>query len=106
MRDTAKTLDQLVGYLTQNKDQAIKEILLNSHPAFARLRKVAGVQYRIFFSTRAEMGAWLRARNFTEVDREEWDDEGHEEWLSTQIRKVPNSTNTTREFLKISTRIF
>ena len=106
MRDTAKTLDQLVGYLTQNKDQTIKEILLNSHPAFTRLRQVTGVPYRLFFSTHDELKAWLAARNFRPVEQEFWDSEHHEEWISNASKVIPNSKHKSQDLLKFSTGLF
>lgn len=67
IKQTAATLNSLVSYLTDEKgkgDLAIKEILLSNHPAFAALRKVAGIPYRIIFQSVDEVSALLGARGY------------------------------------------
>ena len=67
LQATASTLDQLVTFLTKERskgDQAIKDILLSSHPAFAAIKKVAGIQYRVVFHTVGELDALLSARGY------------------------------------------
>jgi hypothetical protein len=84
MANTAKTLDQLVKFLTEerrNKDQAIQEILLTNHPAFQRLRNVTSVPYRVFFTNRSELNEWLKARGFNPVPKDAWDDTKYQEWM-------------------------
>ena len=85
MANTAKTLDQLVKFLTEerrNKDQAIQEILLTNHPAFQRIRMVTSAPYRVFFTNRAELDEWLKARSFRNLPKEAWDDAKYEEWIN------------------------
>jgi hypothetical protein len=67
MQATAATLNQLVTFLTQEKSkggEAIKDILLSSHPAFAEIKKAARIQYRVVFHSLAELDALLGARNY------------------------------------------
>ena len=84
MNSVAKTLRELVGYLTEerrNSDEAIKSILLSNHPAFRRLAEVTGTKYRVFFSTRKEMNVWLEARNWQMVENtDSLDVDSVEEW--------------------------
>ena len=83
MNSVANTLKQLVGFLTQerrNKDDAIKSILLPNHPAFSRMAVLTKTPYRVFFSTREEMKAWLKARNWEPVMEDRIDSDSIEEW--------------------------
>jgi len=67
LQTTAATLNQLVTFLTQEKSkggEAIKDILLSSHPAFAAIKKAAEIQYRVVFHTLSELDALLGARGY------------------------------------------
>ena len=58
LNSTAATLKQLVTFLTDERskgDQAIKDILLSSHPAFAAIRSAVGAKFRVFFSNFEEL---------------------------------------------------
>jgi hypothetical protein len=80
---TANTLNQLVTFLTEerrNKDQAIQDILLSNHPAFEQLRGLTNTPYRVFFTTRDELEAWLNARSYKDVAEESWDAPDFQEW--------------------------
>ncbi len=102
MANTAKTLNELVKFLTEerrNKDQAIKEILLTNHPAFQRLRLLLTVPYRVFFTNRDELHAWLKVRSFHSIAPTAWDDDAHEEWIN-------ESDESHDTLLKIAQSIF
>ena len=89
MNATAKTLKELVGFLTKernNSDEAIKSILLANHPAFRRLRQLTRNPYRVFFTTRKEMEAWLKARNWEQVPANQYDPESTDEWMRSPGR--------------------
>lgn len=82
---TAATLKQLVTFLTETKskgDEAIKDILLSNHPAFAAIKKLANIQYRVVFHSVKELDALLSARSYRrdmspqEKDSMEWDNQG------------------------------
>jgi hypothetical protein len=80
LASTASTLNHLVTYLTEERtkgDQAIKDILLSTHPAFAALKKAAKIQYRVVFHTLAELHALLGARGYS---RNEIPENGFHEW--------------------------
>jgi hypothetical protein len=97
-----QTLNQLVTYLSQEKqntDGTIREILRSNHPVFNELGKLLGVTYRIFFTTRAELSEWLKARQFNPVEQAEWDDPTYEEWLKNE-KRGPS------KLLKISSQVF
>lgn len=93
MRENIQTLRQLVDYLVHEKNQggeAISQILLMNHPAFARLQRLLDVKYRVFFTNRTELEHWLKARSFRLVDEEEWDDPEYEEWINkSNSKKFP-----------------
>lgn len=108
---TAKTLKELVDFLTKERregDKAIRGILINNHPIFPRLAKLLGAQYRVFFTNREELNAWLEARGFTPVPTDAWDDENVEEWVEksdtkpeVKLLKVPSSEFDSRGALRI-----
>ena len=87
LRSTTETLNQLVTYLTEERrsgDEKIKDILLSYHPIFDEIRGKIGVPYRVFFTNKDELVALLKARQYREVDPDEWDEdtsESHEEWF-------------------------
>lgn len=67
LETTATTLKQLVTFLSETRskgDEAIKDILLSTHPAFAAIKEVAQIQYRVVFHTLKELDALLSARGF------------------------------------------
>ena len=102
MKAAAETLNRLVTFLTEERrkgDQAIRDILLTSHPIFGQLKKLLNIPYRVFFVNLDELNAWLSARNFEPVEKEQWDDENIMEWISTKRGKK-------KKLLKISSDIF
>lgn len=86
IKQTAATLNSLVSYLVDEKvkgDLAIKEILLSNHPAFAALKKVANIPYRVIFQSVDEVTALLGARGFEFDERHVVADEY--QWDNTKI---------------------
>ena len=84
MNSTAKTLKDLVNFLTEerkSKDDAIKNILLANHPALRRYAEITSTNYRVFFSNRRELLIWLKARGWSKTDSESWDEDSVEEWV-------------------------
>jgi hypothetical protein len=83
MKNTASTLNQLVTFLTEERrkgDNAIKDILLSSHPAFEEIKKAAKIPYRVVFHSIEELDALLGARGyeqdeFSNDDTIEWDNQ-------------------------------
>lgn len=103
LHEALKTVNQLVTFLTNERREqgsAINEILLTSHPIFARLREVTNAPYPIFFRTFDEMNSLLKARKWRIVDSEQWDSPGSAEW----VRK--GSSDSQSDLLKISLEIF
>ena len=83
MHSVAKTLNELVRFLTverKNSDAAIKSILLADHPAFRRLAELTKTPYRVFFTTRKEMGAWLEARKWGQLSDDQLSPGNVDEW--------------------------
>jgi CRISPR/Cas system-associated exonuclease Cas4 (RecB family) len=69
IENTAKTLDQLVTFLTeekQGKDNTINEILLSNHPAMEQLKQQLEIPYRVFFTNKDELFEHLYANGFEE----------------------------------------
>jgi hypothetical protein len=99
MNSTAKTLRELVTYLTEeraNKDEAIQNILLASHPAFRRFAELTDTPYRVFFTNESELNTWLKARNWTRIDEERWDEGSYAEWSHT----------TKSGYLRLAVKLF
>lgn len=74
LKNTSKTLNQLVNYLIDEKsqgNQAIQNILLSTHPAFDEIQRLLEIPYRVFFQNVDELSALLKARQF---DQEEFFD--------------------------------
>ena len=87
MKLVASTLKELVRFLTEerkNRDKAIQNILLSNHPAFARLRTLTRTPYRVFFSNKSEMDAWLGARGWRPVMMDLFDDDSIAEWTHSE----------------------
>jgi hypothetical protein len=98
MNSTAKTLRELVTYLTEeraNKDDAIRNILLASHPVFRQFAELTDTPYRVFFTNQDELNAWLKTRGWTLIDPEHWDDGSYAEW-----------GNPNKGYIKLTTDLF
>jgi hypothetical protein len=90
MKSVASTLQQLVEFLTQerkNKDDAIKNILLANHPAFRTFGELLETNYRIFFSNESELDAWLKARGYRPMKKDQYDEGSVREWWNESDKK-------------------
>jgi hypothetical protein len=89
MERTANTLERLLKVASENSsdaNQLAKEVVLTDHPAFSRIQRLLDLPYRVFFTTRAELDAWLlSAAGFShEVPANARDDANHAEWYRDQ----------------------
>lgn len=69
IENTAKTLNQLVTFLTEEKrgsESAINEILLSNHPAMEQIKDLLKIPYRVFFTNKDEFIDLIKARGFRE----------------------------------------
>ncbi len=83
MNTAVRTLREVVTYLTEdrkNTDEVVRSILLINHPIFQRFADLTETIYRVFFSSRLEMEAWLRSSGWSEVESERLDPDSFEEW--------------------------
>ena len=90
MKTVASTLQQLVQYLTEerkNKDDAIKTILLTNHPAFRAFANLTGANYRVFFTSKKELDAWLKARSYQRLKPDQLDSDSIMEWINKKEKK-------------------
>ncbi len=89
IENTAKTLNQLVTFLTEekrDKDNAINEILLSNHPAMEQIKELLNISYRVFFTNKDEFIDLISARGFKESDNNlPFDDE--QVWTSERKSK-------------------
>jgi len=68
IESTAETLNNLVNFLTQEReagDQAIKDILLSTHPAFESIKQKLKIPYKVSFDNLSDLDALLNARSTT-----------------------------------------
>jgi hypothetical protein len=67
LESTSNTLNQLVKFLTQDrdkKDNDINEILMSNHPAFEELQQKLNVNHRVYFTNYKELDALLKSKGF------------------------------------------
>jgi hypothetical protein len=87
IKAVAGTLQQLVSFLTEEKrssSDAIKSILTLNHPAFRRLSDIVKNKYRVCFLNRTELNNWLKAKNFSPVDKDRYDEDSKYEWTHSK----------------------
>lgn len=95
IENTAKTLDQLVNYLSQeskDKDKTIETILMINHPAIGELKDLLGIPYNTYFVGLEDMQELIEARGYRGVD----DDDEFYKWSKTKGNKKYN-LNVSRE---------
>ncbi|PCE27526.1 hypothetical protein BWP39_03210 [Paraburkholderia acidicola] len=88
MKGVATTLKEMVDFLqrsNQDKDEALRSIMSTSHPIFAKLAKLTGTSYRVYFTNKNELRAWLKARSWTAADKDSYSKNSVEEWYNDSI---------------------
>ena len=88
LKTTAKTLNQLVTFLTEERragDETIKDILLTNHPIFDDIRKKINLPHRIIFTNKKELTPLLKVWGYRRLDPDEWDNDSHEEWMNDRV---------------------
>jgi hypothetical protein len=111
LKSTAQSLEDLMKYAkdqTRQDDKIVTEILLPSHPIFARLSELTRVNYRLYFQNMEEFKRWLTARGYKE--RQGHSDRSNYVFDNTQTEhKRVNSrfvTSKVRETLIVSKKLF
>lgn len=102
IQGSLRTLREVVNFLIAERekgDEALKTLILSSHPGFEQLRQLVGIPHRVFFTTRDEMNDLLDAYEYAAVDMDDWDDENYEEW----VQEVGQETSWV---LKVWTNVF
>lgn len=97
LKATAKTLNQLVTFLTIEKKEEnnnIKEILFMNHPIFNEIKTKLKLRVRVFFYNLKELTQLLKLVGFHIVDEEFWDDPSNIEFYNDPM------------ILKIDKRLF
>ena len=90
MNSVAKTLKELVGFLTderKNKDEAIKSILLANHPCLPAPSTLDQDAVPGFLLHKKEMQAWLGVRGWRPVEKDRLDTDSVEEWWKEAWKK-------------------
>ncbi len=90
MKTITRTLRQLLSPIREeggDRDDAIQDNLIATHPVFHRFREVTGTTYRIFFSNEQELDNWLLAQEWKAVSPEAYDDGSYREWINADTNK-------------------
>lgn len=85
LKATAKTLNQLVTFLTNEKKEEnnnIKEILFMNHPIFNEIKTKLKLRVRVFFYNLKELTQLLKLVGFGEIDEQHWDEPSHIEFYN------------------------
>lgn len=89
LKATAKTLNHLVTFLTEEKktdNKNINQILFVNHPIFNEVKIKAKLGFRIFFYNLKELDQLLKAQGFSEIEGyEHWDDPNKKEWAKEDL---------------------
>ena len=86
LKSTAKTLNQLVTFLTEEKkndNQSIKQILFLNHPVFNEIKNHAKIPFRVFFYNLKELEQLLNSQGFIDcTDIAPWEEPVFREWIN------------------------
>lgn len=99
IENTAKTLNQLVTFLTEEKrgkDSVINDILLSNHPAMEQLKQLLKIPYRVIFTNKEEFLDLISARGFKKDTN----------FISFEEEQWINTVNKQEYKLKINSTIF
>jgi hypothetical protein len=86
MRGVAATLREMVDFLShsnQDKDEALQAIMSVNNPIFSRLANLTNTKYRVYFTNRDEMIAWLNARQYEPGEHDSYAEDSTEEWYNS-----------------------
>lgn len=100
MKATVNTLYQLVNFLTterKDRDQAIKDILISSHPAMEQIRELMKLKFRVFFTTKDELNGLLETFGFREIV---FADDNSYDWVRT------GRDNTRTYYVTVNKSVF
>jgi DNA-binding XRE family transcriptional regulator len=100
IENTAKTLNQLVTFLTEEKrgsENAINEILLSNHPAMEQIKELLKIPYRVFFINKDEFIDLIKARGFRESN-DDFSFDNRETWLMEKKSQIHELTYSDEIF--------
>jgi hypothetical protein len=83
LQNTAKTLDQLVEFLTEERrghDSTITNILMVNHPLFQQLKSLTETPYHFVLADHDELVTWLSVRAYQPVPEIVWNEPDYEEF--------------------------
>lgn len=93
LKENIDTLRQLVSIISKNnapKQDAISEVLTLQHPAFARLKSVLKIQYRVVFLTVSELKSLVSAYGYKYIEPEPWEENNDLEFSRLMPDKTTN----------------
>lgn len=102
LKETAKTLKQLVTYLANEKEkgsEAITEILFSNHPVFIAVKKAINTNIRIYFTNWDELNTLLDAFRYEYSITN--NDEYFDFWINKDGKTIRISKDIFTEELKL-----
>lgn len=102
LKDTAKTLKQLVTYLANEKEkgsEAITEILFSNHPVFNAVKNAINTNIRVYFANEEELNALLNAFGYQGALFSM--NEGFEIWENKEGKKIKIAKSLFAEDAKL-----
>lgn len=79
LKSTVATLQQAVALL--NRNSVLEEVAVLEHPAFARVRSLLRLPYRVIFLNLREFERLVEAAGFKPVPADAWDEPTRKEWV-------------------------
>lgn len=76
LSETSETLNQLVEYLVnekQDSQKAINAILTTNHPIYSEVQRQAKIPFRVFFETGDELATMLNTLGFHKLKKDDFD---------------------------------
>ena len=99
LKATVQTLSKLIEYITRERDETMKHIILSYHPIFTQLAEETNIPIRIFFTNRKELDILLTKFGYSKIEDQEKDSTCCDLMYERQ-------ESNTKEKLKISGDVF
>jgi hypothetical protein len=101
LKSISATLEQVTRFLTAERsgvNDPVEGILQTNHPAFRRFAELTSTRYRVFFTVKSELDAWLKSLGWTTVAKEMLDRDSIGEWAHRR--------NDDMRYIKLTNEIF
>jgi len=69
LKVTAETLSELIQFMTKERDNSIKSMLLLGHPLFEQLTEILNINFNIMFETKKELFSLFESYSFKWINK-------------------------------------